>query len=56
MLAQLRAHAPQLELIEVSISNFVKFLLQSMSYKIEQAFEKKITFSIKIWLKLTLAR
>ena len=35
-----RAHALQLELSKVSISNFVKFKLQSMSSKIEGAFEK----------------
>ena len=35
-----RAHALQSELNNVSILNFVKFLLQSMSSKIEQAFEK----------------
>ena len=35
-----KAHALQLELNKVSISNFVKFRLQSISLKIEQAFEK----------------
>ena len=35
-----RAHALQLELSKVSIFNFVKFELQSMSSKIERAFEK----------------
>ena len=34
------AHTLQLELSKVSISKFVKFDLQSMSSKIEQAFEK----------------
>ena len=36
----LRAHALQSELSKVSIYNFVKFELQSMSSKIERAFEK----------------
>ena len=35
-----RAHALQSELSKTSISNFVKFELQSMSSKIERAFEK----------------
>ena len=35
-----RAHALQSKLNKVSISNFVLFRLQSMSFKIEQAFEK----------------
>ena len=35
-----RAHALQMELNKVSILNFVKFWLQSMSFKIERAFEK----------------
>ena len=35
-----RAHALQSELRKISISNFVKFQLQSMSFKIELAFEK----------------
>ena len=39
-LLNFRAHALQSELSKVSISNFVKFQLQSMSSKIEQAFEK----------------
>ena len=51
-----RAHALQLELNKVSGSNFVKFRLQNMSSKIEQAFEKTTKFSIKIRLKRTLIR
>ena len=39
-----RAHALQLELHKVVFTNFVKFLLQSMSSKIEQAFEKRTKF------------
>ena len=39
-----------------SISNFVKFRLQSISSKIERAFEKTTKFSIKIRLKRTLIR
>ena len=39
-----RANALQSELNKVSISNFVKFRMQSMSSKIERAFEKKKTF------------
>ena len=35
-----RAHALQSKLNKVSISNFVKFRLQSMSSKIERAIEK----------------
>ena len=35
-----KAHALQSELRKVSIYNFVKFQLQSMSSKIERAFEK----------------
>ena len=35
-----RGHTLQSELKKVSISNFGKFRLQSMSSKIEQAFEK----------------
>ena len=46
-----RAHAPQLELNKVSILDFVKFQLQSMSLKVEQAFEKSTQFSIQIRLK-----
>ena len=46
--------ALQSELNKVSISNFVKFKLQSMSSKTEQAFEKRTKFSIKIRLKRTL--
>ena len=51
-----RAHALQSELNKVSISNFVKFRLQSMSSKIERAFKKTTKFSIKIRLKRTLIR
>ena len=39
-LLNFRAHALQSELSKVSIFNFVKFELQSMSSKIERAFEK----------------
>ena len=46
-----RAHALQLEVNKVSIYNFVKFRLQSMSSKIRRAFEKKTKFSIKIGQK-----
>ena len=42
------AQALQSELNKVSLSNFVKFRLQSMTSKIERAFEKTTTFSIKI--------
>ena len=35
-----KAHALQSELKKISISNFVKFRLQSMSSKIGRAFEK----------------
>ena len=35
-----RAHVLPSELSKVSISNFLKFRLQSMSSKIERAFEK----------------
>ena len=48
-----RAHALQLELSKVSISNFVKFELQSMSSKIERAFEKTNIIFIKIGPKRT---
>ena len=41
-----RAYALQSEPSKVSISNFVKFILQSMSSEIERAFEKRIKFSI----------
>ena len=41
---------------KVSISNFVKFRLQSMSFKIERVFEKITKFSIKIEPKRTLIR
>ena len=52
-----RAHALQSEPYKVSVSNFVKFQLQSMSYKIGRALEKmtKNTF-IKIRLKRILIR
>ena len=36
-----RAYVMQSELNKVSLSNFVKFQLQRISSKIEQAFEKK---------------
>ena len=39
-LLNFRADTLQLELNKVSISNFVKFQLQRMSFKIERAFEK----------------
>ena len=51
-----RAHALQLELNKVGYTNFVKFRLQSMSSKIERAFEKRTKFSIKIRLKRTIIR
>ena len=51
-----RAHALQSELNKFSISNFIKFWLQSMSSKITRAFEKTTKFSIKIRLKRTLIR
>ena len=38
---QMLAHALQSKLNKVSISNFVKFRLLSMSSKMRQAFEKK---------------
>ena len=47
-LLNFRAHALQSELSEVSISNFVKLELQSISFKIEQAFEKLNKFSNNI--------
>ena len=50
------AHALQSEFNKVSISNFVKFRLQSMSSKIERAFEKTTKLSIKIMLKRALIR
>ena len=40
-LLDFRAHALQLELNKVVYTNFVKFRLQSMSFKIERAFEKR---------------
>ena len=39
---QILANSRQSELSKVSISNFVNFRLQSMSSKIERAFEKKV--------------
>ena len=52
-----RSHALQSELNKVSISNIVKFRLQSMSSKIEREFEKKLTkFSIKMGSKKTSIR
>ena len=39
-LLNFRAHALQSEVTKVSVSNFVKVWLQSMSSQIEQAFEK----------------
>ena len=55
-LLNFRAHALQSKLNIVSISNFVKFRLQSMSFKIERAFEKRTKFSIKIEPRRTLIR
>ena len=55
-LLDLRAHALQSEINKVSISNLVKFRLQSMSSKIEPAFEKTTKFSMKIRLKRTIIR
>ena len=46
--------ALQSELNKVSISNFVKFELQSIRSKIERAFEKRTKFPIKTRLKRTL--
>ena len=43
-LLNFRAHALQLELNKFSISNFAMFRLQSMSSKIERAFEKTTNF------------
>ena len=51
-----RAHALQSQLNKVSISNFVRFKLQSMSSKIERALEKRTKLSIKIRLKRTLTK
>ena len=42
-LLNFRAYALQLELTKVGYTNFVKFWLQNMSSKIEQAFEKITT-------------
>ena len=39
-LLNFKAHALQSELSKVSIFNFVEFQLQSMSSKVERAFEK----------------
>ena len=49
-----RAHALQSESNKVSISNFLKFSLQSISSKIEQAFEKRTKFFKEIGPKSTL--
>ena len=54
-LLNLRAHALQLELNKVNISNFVKFQQQSISFKIKRAFEKTTKVSIKIRLKRILS-
>ena len=43
----LKAQYWKSELIKVSISNFVKFRLQSLISKIERAFEMITNFSIK---------
>ena len=51
-----RVGAVIFELNEVSISNFVRFQLQSMSSKIERAFEKITKLSIKIGPKRTIVR
>ena len=53
-LLNFKAHALQLELNKVSISNFVKFRLQSLGSKIEQAFDKMTKFSLKIGPKRTI--
>ena len=55
--SNLRDHALQSELNKDSISNFVKFELQSMSSKVERAFKKmKKKNSIKIGPKRTSTR
>ena len=51
-----RGHALEPELNKVRISNFVKFWLQSMNFKIERAFDKTTKFSIKIRVKMRLIR
>ena len=56
MLAQFEAHTLQSELNKVSISNFLKFQLQSNSSRIELAFEKLVKISMKIGPKRTLIR
>ena len=45
-LLNFRADALQSELNKVSLSNFVKFQLQTMSFKIGPAFEKTTKLSI----------
>ena len=50
------AHALQSELNKVSIANYVKFRLQTLSSKIERAFENTTKFSIKIRPKRMLIR
>ena len=54
ILTQFKALALQSELNKVRISNFVKFQLQSLGSKIEQAFDKMTKFSIKRGPKMTL--
>ena len=51
-----RVHVLQLELNKVSISNFVKFQLESIGFKIARAIEKMTKISIKIWPKWTIIR
>ena len=53
-LLNFRPLALQSKLNKVNISNFVKFLLQSMSFKIEQTFEERTFFPIKIGQKIYL--
>ena len=53
-LLNIRVHALQSELEKLSISNLVKFLLRSMSSKIERACEEMTKCSIKIGPKKTL--
>ena len=48
MLIHLEGLSCRIELDEVSISNFVKLQLQSMTWKIERVFEKnKLNFASK---------
>ena len=49
-----KAHALQSEPNKDRLSNFVKFQLQSLSCKIEQAFEKKKIYPLKIGPRRTL--